>query len=116
MILLPCSVVDGVGSITTEQEKIMGSEHRRGGRRSPTVVNGPLAGYAAGFRQSLIAQGYARRTIDDQMSMVAHLSRWLHAEGLKEEALQSTAEIDRFFAERRGRGPLGGGGGGGVTG
>ncbi len=84
----------------------MGSEHRRGGRRSPTVVNGPLAGYAAGFRQALIAQGYARRTISDQMGMVAHLSRWLHAEGLKVEALQSTAEIDRFFAERRARGHL----------
>jgi site-specific recombinase XerD len=84
----------------------MGSEHRRGGRRSPTVVNGPLAGYAAGFRQALIAQGYSRRTISDQMSMVAHLSRWLHAEGLKVEALQSTAEIDRFFEERRASGHL----------
>jgi len=79
----------------------MGSEHKRGGQRPPTVVSGPLAGYSAGFRQALIAQGYARRTIGDQMSMMAHLSRWLQAEGLDVEALQSAAEIDRFFAERR---------------
>jgi site-specific recombinase XerD len=82
----------------------MGSEHKRGGQRPPAVVSGPLAGYSAGFRQALIAQGYARRTIGDQMSMVAHLSRWLQAEGLDVEALQSAAEIDRFFAERRASG------------
>src|SRR5215472_7007713 len=82
----------------------MGSEHKRGGQRPPTVVSGPLAGYSAGFRQALIAQGYARRTIGDQMSMMAHLGRWLQAEGLDVEALQSAAEIDRFFAERRASG------------
>ena len=79
----------------------MESEHKLGGQRPPTVVSGPLAGYSAGFRQALIAQGYARRTIGDQMSMMAHLSRWLQAEGLDVKALQSAAEIDRFFAERR---------------
>ena len=79
----------------------MESEHKLGGQRSPTVVSGPLAGYATGFRQALIAQGYARRTIGDQMSMMAHLSRWLQAQGLDVKALQSAAEIDRFFAERR---------------
>jgi integrase/recombinase XerD len=79
----------------------MESEHKLGGQRSLTVVCGPLAGYAAGFRQALIAQGYARRTIGDQMSMMAHLSRWLEAGGLDVKALQSAAEIDRFFAERR---------------
>ena len=79
----------------------MESERKLGGHRSPTVVSGPLAGYAAGFRQALIEQGYARRTIGDQMSMMAHLSRWLQAEGLDVNALRSAAEIDRFFAERR---------------
>lgn len=82
----------------------MGSERKQGGQRSPTVVSGPLAGYSAGFRQALIAQGYARRTIGDQMSLMAHLSRWLQAEGLDVKALQSAAEIDRFFAERRASG------------
>jgi integrase/recombinase XerD len=83
---------------------IMESEHKLGGQRSPIVVSGPLAGYAAGFRQALIEQGYARRTIGDQMSMMAHLSRWLQAESLDVKALQSAAGIDRFFAERRARG------------
>lgn len=75
-----------------------------GGRRWPTVVIGPLADYAAGFRQFLIAQGYARRTITFQVSLMAHLSRWLQAEGLTVDALRSSADIDRFFVERRARG------------
>ena len=79
---------------TTGQENIVESEHKLGGQRSVTVVSGPLAGYATGFRQALIAQGYARRTIGDQMSMMAHLSRWLEAGGLDVKALQSAAEID----------------------
>jgi integrase/recombinase XerD len=82
----------------------MESERTVGGRRSPTVVTGPLADYAAGFRQFLIAQGYARRTITVQVSLMAHLSRWLQAEGLTVDALRSSADIDRFFAERRARG------------
>lgn len=79
----------------------MESEPKLGGQRTPTVVGGPLASYSAGFRQALIDRGYARRTIGDQMSMVAHLSRWLQEQGLDVTALQSAAEIDRFFAERR---------------
>src|SRR5207244_609508 len=82
----------------------MESERTVGGRRSPTVVTGPLADYAAGFRRFLIAQGYARRTITVQVSLMAHLSRWLQAEGLTVDALRSSADIDRFFAERRARG------------
>lgn len=79
----------------------MESERKLGGQRSPTVVSGPLAGYSAGFRQTLIDRGYARRTVNDQMSMMAHLSRWLQEQGLDVTALESAAEIDRFFAERR---------------
>lgn len=79
----------------------MESERKLGGQRSPTVVSGPLAGYSADFRQALIDRGYARRTVNDQMSMVAHLSRWLQEQGLDVTALESAAEIDRFFAERR---------------
>lgn len=82
----------------------MESEHTLGGRRSPTVVTGPLAGYTAGFREFLIAQGYARRTITNQVSLMAHLSRWLQAEGLTVDALRSSAGIDRFVAKRRAEG------------
>jgi integrase/recombinase XerD len=38
------------------------------------------------------------------VSLMAHLSRWLQAEGLTADALRSSAGIDRFFAERRVRG------------
>lgn len=79
----------------------MESERKLGGQRSPAVVGGPLAGYSADFRQALAGQGYARRTINDQMSMVAHLSRWLEEQGLEVKALESAAEIDLFFARRR---------------
>lgn len=82
----------------------MESERELGGRRPPTVVSGPLAGYSAGFRQELIDRGYSRRAIGDQMSMVADLGQWLLKQGLEMTALQSAAEIDRFFAERRARG------------
>jgi len=82
----------------------MESERKLGGHRSPTMVSGPLAGYSAGFRQALTDRGYARRTINDQMSMMAHLSRWLQEQGLDVTVLQSAAETDRFFAERRASG------------
>jgi integrase/recombinase XerD len=79
---------------------------RRGGRRSPTVVTGPMADYAAGFREYLIGQGYACHTITGQMSMMAHLSRWLEDERLPVEALAVSAQVDRFFAGRRAQGYL----------
>ncbi len=79
----------------------MESERKVGGRRSPTTVSGPLAGYAPDFRRSLAAQGYARRTINVQMRMTADLSRWLAAGNQTVEALRSAAVIDRFFAGRR---------------
>src|SRR5258708_23055903 len=89
----------------------MESERKVGGRRSPTTVSGPLAGYASDFRRSLGSQGYARRTIDTQMRVTAHLSRWLAAGDQTVEALRSAAVIDRFFAERRGPGRGGAGSG-----
>jgi integrase/recombinase XerD len=82
----------------------MESERKVGGRRSPTTVSGPLAGNAPDFRRSLAAQGYARRTINVQMRMAAHLSRWLAAGDQTVEALRSADVIDRFFAERRAQG------------
>lgn len=84
----------------------MESEPIVGGRRPATVVIGPVAHYAAGFRHFLIAQSYARRTITVQVSLMAHLSCWLQAEGLTVDALRCSADINRFFAERRARGGL----------
>jgi len=64
------------------------------------VVTGPIPDYAAGFREYLIGQGYACHTITGQMSMMAHLNRWLEDERLPVEALAVSAQVDRFFAGR----------------
>jgi integrase/recombinase XerD len=47
--------------------------------RGPSVVRvaGPLARYAPGFGVHLLEQGYAPSSAEDQLRLVAHLSRWL---------------------------------------
>ena len=71
--------------------------------RGPSVVrvDGPLAPHAPGFGARLIELGYAPSSAEDQLRLMAHLSRWLQEQDLDVAALQSAAEIDRFFAERR---------------
>jgi site-specific recombinase XerD len=63
-------------------------------------VTGPLAQYADGFRAELARLGYTPLTTASQLRLMAHLSRWLAAEGLDAPALTApTAE--RYFADRR---------------
>ena len=63
-------------------------------------VTGPLAQHAEGFRIELSGLGYTPLTAAAHMRLMAHLSRWLAAEGLETSALtSSTAEA--YFAERR---------------
>ena len=38
-------------------------------------VSGPLAPYAAGFEQWLLARGFARSAVGNRLWQVAHLSR-----------------------------------------
>ena len=70
---------------------------------SLTVVLGPLAPFADGFVVELSAQGYTAGSAVQQMCLMAHLSRWLEAEGLGPAAL-SPAVVERFCqrASRRG--------------
>src|SRR5882672_8270754 len=66
-------------------------------------VTGPLARYAEGFRAELSRLVYTPLTAAGHMRLVAHLSRWLAAEGLEASALtESTAEA--YSAERRSAG------------
>jgi integrase/recombinase XerD len=66
-------------------------------------VTGPLAQYAAGFCAELTRLGYTPLTAAAQLRLVAHLSRWLAAQGLDASALTpSTAEA--YFAARRSAG------------
>jgi integrase/recombinase XerD len=68
-----------------------------------TVVLGPLEPVAGGFVGELSAQGYTAGSAVQQMCLMAHLSRWLAAEGLGPAAL-SPAVVERFCCARRAAG------------
>jgi integrase/recombinase XerD len=71
----------------------------RAGHASRTVVSGPLAPYADGFRDDLGGRGYAARSIGGQMRLVAHLSAWLAGQELPVGGL--TAEVVADFLRVR---------------
>ena len=66
-------------------------------------VLGPLGLFADGFVVELSALGYTSGSAVQQMYLVAHLSRWLAAEGLGPAAL-SPAVVERFCGARRAAG------------
>ena len=45
-------------------------------------VGGPLAPFAAGIEELLVAEGYLEDSIQVSMALVAELSRWLDERGL----------------------------------
>jgi integrase/recombinase XerD len=68
----------------------------------PSVTE-PLAQYAGGFRAELARLGYTPLTAGTQLRLMAHLSRWLAAEGLGASALTVPA-AERYFGDRRSAG------------
>lgn len=70
--------------------------------RGPLVVRvaGPLARYAPGFGAHLLEQGYAPSSAEDQLRLVAHLSRWL-GERREEPAALTPELVGRFLVSRR---------------
>ena len=66
-------------------------------------VAGPLEAHAAGFAAELDRLGYASGSACGQMFLMAHVSRWLDAEGLDAGGLSPEAS-DRFLAARRAAG------------
>jgi integrase/recombinase XerD len=66
-------------------------------------VSGPLASFADGFRMHLVGQGYSLWSAQFQLLLVAHLSRWMEAEGL-DVAQLTPLTVERFLAERRSQG------------
>ena len=66
-------------------------------------VTGPLSPFKDGFVEELLGQGYAPKPASFQLQLMAHLSRWLEAEGLGAKDL-SPAEADRFLDARRAAG------------
>jgi integrase/recombinase XerD len=63
-------------------------------------VTGPLEPFVAGFASELARQGYARSSVLRHLDLLAHLSRWLAAEGL--DASHLTPDVlERFMVARR---------------
>jgi integrase/recombinase XerD len=63
-------------------------------------VTGLLAPYAEGFRETLLGQGYTWGSAAHQIHLMAHVSRWLEANGLGPADLDEGAAA-RFAAARR---------------
>jgi integrase/recombinase XerD len=72
-------------------------------RTSRVRVTGPLAPYADSFAAAPAAQGYTPLSVRSQVELLAHVSRWLAANGLGAEGL-TTARVDKFLAVRRATG------------
>jgi integrase/recombinase XerD len=73
------------------------------GDPSRVQLVGPLAAYGAGFAEELVRAGYKRNPVADQLRLMAHLSRWLSAEGLRPQDL-TPPTCDAFLAARRAAG------------
>jgi integrase/recombinase XerD len=69
-------------------------------RPSRVRVTGPLAPFAAGFRQELAWQGYTLHSAGNQLQLMAHASRWLDAQELGVDEL-TPARVKEFLAHRR---------------
>jgi hypothetical protein len=63
-------------------------------------VAGLLAPFAEGFRAELLGQGYTQGSAAHQIHLMAHLSRWLEAQGLEPAALDERV-ASQFAAARR---------------
>jgi integrase/recombinase XerD len=68
-----------------------------------SIVRGPLAPYVAGLAAELLERGYTRSSAEQHICFVAHLDRWLLAEGLGVGDL-SESTIRRYLTERRAAG------------
>jgi len=66
-------------------------------------VTGPLARFADGFRVDLVEQGYSLWGAQEQLYLLAHVSRWMQSEGLEVEAL-TPDRLERYFVWRRRQG------------
>jgi integrase/recombinase XerD len=69
-------------------------------RRAVACVNGPLAGYAPGFRVWLTERGYHPSSVEGQAFLMGHLSRWLAEEGLQPSEFSGDV-VEEFRKVRR---------------
>ena len=73
-------------------------------RSAQVVVIGPLAPYAAGYRQELVGRGYSAWTTVSYLYSFARVSRWLAESGLTAADLDPV-HVKQFIAERPGGRP-----------
>jgi integrase/recombinase XerD len=62
-------------------------------------MSGPLSVFAAGFRDELEGRGYRPDALAKQLQLMAHVSRWLVAQGLEPAALDRV-RVAEFVGER----------------
>lgn len=68
-----------------------------------SFVQGPLGLHVVGFAAELLRQGYSRAGAEQHMCFIAHLDRWMIAEGVGLGELSGSL-IDRYLVERRAAG------------
>ena len=52
-----------------------------------SFVRGPLEPYVVGFSEVLVRQGYTESSAGQHICFIAHLDRWMQAEGVGLESL-----------------------------
>jgi site-specific recombinase XerD len=68
-----------------------------------SIVRGPLEPHVAGLAEELLRQGYTRSAAEQHVCFIAHLDRWMQAEGIGLGGLSGSA-IERYLAQRRAAG------------
>jgi integrase/recombinase XerD len=63
-------------------------------------VGGPLEMVACRFEAELVGRGFTRKSLANQLRLLAHLSRWLDAEGVTAGVLTACG-VEGFLVERR---------------
>ena len=68
-----------------------------------SIVRGPLEPHIVGFAEGLLRQGYSRSSASQHVCFIAHLDRWMQAEGVGLDGLSGSV-IERYLAQRRAAG------------
>src|SRR6266404_2986654 len=95
-VLIPGRVRLGVDPFHSKDQETFMDTGRIGphrGEPARTVVTGPLAPYARGWRAELAARGYAPHSITAHAQLMAHVSGWLAVTGRGVDAM--TDEVVR---------------------
>jgi integrase/recombinase XerD len=68
-----------------------------------SFVRGPLEPYVTGFAEELLRLGYTRTSASQHICFIAHLDRWMLAQGIELTGLSGPV-MARYLAERRAAG------------